>query len=337
MVEAGQTRVGTNNFMAGASSGDINALVLPQLRTFAGYHTWLAVRVATGEVLNGLLSANPNWLAYPSAPSATATIYRVRESKNGPIPQVGYLISPHDRRAKFYGGQTFSPGTPVIGETLAMSVGSGYLSAGPFSAFERTVSFREVEGLEPSPGFYRGDTAYISSAASYRWLWRVLRLDGSVDTWFDNRGDESSAVLGLATDGKDLVWHRTEGCKRATPCTSATLYTSAHPAPGVQPVPRRLRTEYPYVFKLVVGCGYVAATGGFADYRSMLRVTRLRDGVSFLRQKTETSAYNYQQPIAVSCDHVYFTRVDQIEPDQPPRTNLVRIRLDALGPEIAPD
>jgi len=338
VVEPGQTNVGTNASLRGATAHDLDKLVVPQSRTFGGYYTLLAVKVATGEVLNGLLYASPDWFVYPSAPSETATIYRVKEAHPGPIPPVGYLIAPHDLTAKSYGGRTATVSVPIIGETVAMSVGNGYLSEGPFSAFERTVTFREKEGLEPIPSFYRKDTAYISSAVSYRWVWRVLRPGGAVDTWFDNLPDLSSVVLGVATDDKDVVWHQAERCKSGKPCEGATTYTAPYPAAGTKPVGRRLRTEYADIDKLVVGCGHVAATGAYADYVSMLRVTRLSDGVSFVLKKADRMGeFDYQQPIAVSCDHVYFTRVDQIARNEAPRTNLVRIRLDALGPAIPPD
>jgi hypothetical protein len=133
----------------------------------------------------------------------------------------------------------------------------------------------------------------------------------------------------LGTDGTDLVWLDLEGRSTETgPYDTLTIMTAPFTTEPADLVPRRLRTEEGPGFGVshfLVGCGYAARSNGLH-----IRVVRLSDGQSWkLLNGGATWAWNY--PIAVTCTEL-FAMVNV-----GPVARLARVRLDSLGPGIAPD
>jgi hypothetical protein len=75
-----------------------------------------------------------------------------------------------------------------------------------------------------------------------------------------------------------------------------------------------------------VTCGYAARSNGLH-----IRVVRLSDGQSWTLSNATTDPWGWSEPLAVTCTELFATV------HIPGATRLARIRLDALGPGIAPD
>jgi len=335
LVEPGQTEVGVISAYTQATLGVAGGrLLVHQFRRFPNYVTWVLLDALTGSVVNSILMADKDCYAYPASPSATASAYRASKASEAgrDDAKYGFLIAPNDPSAKTYGGPLTLRSSVAVGDTLAAETATGnVLWQGPFSNHRATALVREPDGLQPLLSFYRGDTAYIESYEGDRYVWRVARPGLPIDTWFDN-GQTPMGDHFLATDDVDVAWIHKERCSGSN-CAVASLFVAKHPSAGARPVARRLHADVPNGgHRLALGCGYVAARAAYADYRTQLRVTRISDGVSFLRRNEADPRWNYIQPLGVTCDHVYFIRNDPGV-----KYNVVRFRLDALGPPIPPE
>lgn len=335
-VEAGQTGAGTMSSFWNPTPPIAGRFLVPQMRMFATHYTWVVVDVATGEPQNALMAASPAWVANATWPSATATLYRVGEYGT-PGPVRGYLVAPHDPASPRFVG-TFGSGTSfVVGDSLLGQQVAGAVFQGPWSN-PRAQRLIADPVLQPLLSFYRGDTAYLETTGGVnRYIHQVARPGAALETWFDNAQNLYAYESNLATDDTDLTWVHHEGCTTtsAKSCSSHDVYVAKVPLPGARPIGRRVRSSSLLFPDTTVGCGYIAASGGYADYHSELRVIRIADGVSFLRRQMDaTKEYGYTNPLAVTCEHVYVIRSPR-RADQLP--NVVRVRLDALGPGIPPD
>jgi hypothetical protein len=336
MVEPGQTGAGTMSSFSEHSPG-VGRFVLPQMRMFDNHLTWVVVDVATGEPQNALMSASPAWVANPTWPSATGTLYRVAQYGD-PGPVEGYLIAPHDPTLpRFSGAHTTASGTSLtLAGTLLGQTVVGAVFQGPWSN-PRAQRLAADPVLQPLLRFYRGDTAYLDTTGGNRHVHQVARPGAPLETWFDNAQNPYAYETSLAVDETDVTWVRHEGCTTtsARSCTAHDVYVAKVPPPGSRPVGRRLRSSGLLFPDTTLGCSYIASAGEYADYLSELWVTRVSDGVSFRRRQMAGSNENgYTSPVAVTCEHVYVVRSPR-RADQLP--NLVRIRLDALGAPIPPD
>lgn len=335
-VEPGQTGAGTMSDFSNFTPPPVGRFFLPQMRMFGTHYTWVVVDVTTGAPLNALMAASPAWVANPSWPSATGTFYRVGQYGT-PGPVTGYVIAPHDPSLPRFVG-TFDSGTSfVLGDSLLGQEVIGAVFQGPWSN-PRAQRLLADPRLQPLIMFYRGDTAYLETTGGVnRRIYQIARPGAALETWFDNAQNLYAYESNLATDGTDLTWVHYEGCttSSAKSCSSHDVYVAKVPSPGSRPVGRRVRSSSLLFPDTTVGCGHIAASGTNKDYHSELRVIRIADGVSFLRRQMDASKeYGYTTPLAITCEHVYVIRSPQ-KADQLP--NVVRIRLDALGPGIPPD
>lgn len=335
-VEPGQTGAGTMSSFSNLTPPSAGRFLVPQTRKFESHLTWVIVDVVTGESQNALMAASPAWVANPIWPSATGTLYRVGEYGT-PGPVRGYLVAPHDPASPRFVGTFGSGASFVLGDSLLGQQLAGAVFQGPWSN-PRAQRLLADPVLQPLIMFYRGDTAYLETTGGVnRYIHQVARPGAPLETWFDNAQNLYAYESNLATDDSDVAWAHHEGCTTTDPrsCSAHDIYVGEVPVSGFRPVGRRLRSTsvlFPY---LTLGCGYVAASGGYADYHSELRVIRMADGVSFLRRQMDATKENgYTTPLAVTCEHVYVIRSPR-KADQLP--NVVRIRLDALGPAIPPD
>jgi hypothetical protein len=136
----------------------------------------------------------------------------------------------------------------------------------------------------------------------------------------------------LGTDGQDLVWIEARGRKSGglTPFDTYDIMTAPYTTEPSAVVPRRLRSEVGPSFgttPFIVGCGHAVRSTGFH-----LRIVRLSDGRSWTLDE-RTKPWLWSTPLALTCTEL-FTRV-AINGENQPR--LARVRLDSLGPGIAPD
>jgi len=134
----------------------------------------------------------------------------------------------------------------------------------------------------------------------------------------------------LGSDGKDLVWLDAQGRTTDTgPYDTLTITTAPFTTEPSQLVPRRLRTEQGPGFgasHFQVGCGYAARSNG-----QHIRVVRLSDGQSWILSNALTDPWGWSEPLALTCTELFATVLDSGV------TRLARVRLDSLGPGIAPD
>lgn len=337
-VEPGQTGAGTMSSFSNFTPPSGGRFLLPQMRMFATHYTWVVVDVATGEPQNALMAASQAWVANATWPSSTGSLYTIGEYGD-PGPITGYVIAPHDPSLPRLGGSypTASGDSFVLGDSVIGRIVAGAVFQGPWSNPKAQRLIADPV-LQPLLSFYRGDTAYLeTTGGANRRIYQVARPRAALETWFDNAQNLTTYESNLATDGTDLTWVHYEGCTTTNPksCSLHDVHVAKMPPPGARPTGHRLRSSSLLFPDTTVGCGYIAASGGYADYLSELRVIRIADGVSFLRRQLDASKENgYTTPLAVTCEHVYVIRGPR-KPDQLP--NVVRIRLDALGAAIPPD
>jgi hypothetical protein len=146
--------------------------------------------------------------------------------------------------------------------------------------------------------------------------------------------DYTHVAGSFGTDGVDMVWSEGRKQSASDPKFAGTIMTAPFTTDpqGVQP--RRLRsfTEQIGAHTFAVGCGYAVNIW----YNDAI-VVRLSDGVSWMLPSTLgvpfTSPANttYEDPIGITCDEVFiFGEYGGVR-------NIVRIRLDSLGPGTPPD
>lgn len=133
--------------------------------------------------------------------------------------------------------------------------------------------------------------------------------------------DSTSTADDFGTDGTDMVWLQAHGPHDANQWDTIDIMTAPYPA-GVDS-PRRLRSEQtpPGDRPFVVGCGY-AARQESDSLGDGIRIVRIADGRSW---RLGTQPESLDAPLAIDCNEV-FVNVGDLD------SNLVRIRLDSLGP-----
>lgn len=180
------------------------------------------------------------------------------------------------------------------------------------------------------------DAIFFDSSYSTNMLKeQVWTQDAGVSDLVSYSPDTSQAAASLGTDGHDLVWlHGSgrDGGNGPYPVDSIMTSTYTTTASGLNP--RRLRSEGPCIGGIadqsIVGCGYaLRSTCAFLPSGGLL-VVRLSDGRSWPLVSNNTP-WAYVDPIAITCDEL-FAVVSENNVG-----NIVRVRLDSLGPGLAPD
>ena len=142
-------------------------------------------------------------------------------------------------------------------------------------------------------------------------------------------GDTSKGAGNIGTDGTHLVWTNGENRPPGEPIyptrsIMAAPYTTNPDA--LQPT--RLRSELSGAMgtnDFAVGCGYA---GHEAALPGNLLIVRIADGVSWVLPQAPD--WYWGRVLGFTCEEVFVT-VGY------PKTNILRIRLDSLGPGIPPD
>jgi hypothetical protein len=139
-------------------------------------------------------------------------------------------------------------------------------------------------------------------------------------------GDPTKSAGGLGTDGVDMVWSQGSKQSASDPNFTGSVMTAPYTTDPQAVQPRRLRsyTKQIGLYGWSVGCGYAANT-----YNVDTIIVRLSDGVSWLLP--ETSTMEFADPIGITCDEVFIYGL------YGGVTNIIRVRLDSLGPGTPPD
>lgn len=155
-------------------------------------------------------------------------------------------------------------------------------------------------------------------------------------------GDTSRATGNFGTDGHDMVWTYIETKQNSAGELTKTF--SAMTAPyttspeTAQTGARRLRSDdgvsqFPYS----VGCGYAARP----DAQRSLRIVRLSDGVSWTVARAQ-EGYYFWRSLGFACkadgsEPEVVALVVGTQPEWRMSSNVVRIKISALGPGVQPD
>ena len=150
--------------------------------------------------------------------------------------------------------------------------------------------------------------------------------------------DFDQGAYNIGTDGKDMVWtHGTnhedgEGVYLTKSVMTAPFTTDPAELERTQ---RRLRSDpaYGYGLNFRLGCGYAVHDAGRSN--GML-IVRLSDGVSWLIPYRPDRNFEMDFPHGITCDELFVGALYE-KADGKREQNIFRIRLDSLGPGIAPD
>ncbi|MDB4938349.1 MAG: hypothetical protein JWP87_5321, partial [Labilithrix sp.] len=88
-----------------------------------------------------------------------------------------------------------------------------------------------------------------------------------------------------------------------------------------------------------VGCGYatreneVKRDGGYLPGTTIIR---LSDGYGWHLPDGPGVDWGWRRPLAITCDEVFVLVAERPTPTAPARTNIVRVRIDSLGPPMPP-
>ncbi len=192
---------------------------------------------------------------------------------------------------------------------------------------------KDPEGLTASQLLASGD--------SFFWTTQQVYVAG-INSWnaIDGArpfiryiGDATRGAGNLGTDGASLVWSYGEGKKPTDENyehPTRSIMSAPFTTDPAKLAPKRLRSDPSVAIggqPFRVACGR-AAHGGKTQ---PVVVVRLSDGVSWLFAPDAVPGFYADAVLGITCDHVYLFG------EFGGRWNIARIRLDSLGPGLAPD
>lgn len=260
---------------------------------------------------------------------------------------VGRRLPPHGERRRAWRQELSRGGRSGFGEKSPASAHTPYAS--PFAILDLTAGFTfdqyswadgarlpslwsaaQDNGLQQGiPVFANGAAFWPSSNLRYHEVKVYTPTQGVRDLL--SAGMVTTRGFGdLGTDGKDMVWIDAQGRTTDTgPFDTYTITTAPFTTNPAQLVPRRLRTEGGPSFDVThfyVGGGYAARSNGLH-----IRVVRLVDGQSWTLDNDIAAPWGWNYPIAITSTELFaMVNVAGV-------ARLARVRLDSLGPGIAPD
>ncbi len=201
----------------------------------------------------------------------------------------------------------------------------------------------EDGGLLYSGYFFHGDDLFWNGDSSSRTALKVWTKARGTQTLVGWPGDATRGADGLGTDGVDMVWTEAFGRTGGTTSDYANYETwtakyTTDPS-ALAATKRRVRSAgvASYSEQYVLGCGYAAiAIAPRFDWGAApgFRVIRLSDGVSWTaisHSQEQREDFFTVRPAAITCDEVFLRGVAA------GHSQVVRIRIDSLGPGTPPD
>jgi hypothetical protein len=146
--------------------------------------------------------------------------------------------------------------------------------------------------------------------------------------------DPEHEAVDIGTDGTDMVWIESSGARDGGladwPVIDIMTAKYTTDAATVASQKRRVRSELGSTgaSPFIVGCGYAARAASSRQLGTGIRLVRLADGRSWWFGGTLIDA---TEPIAITCSELFMNANDRSN------TDVVRIRIDSLGPGDAPD
>jgi hypothetical protein len=183
-------------------------------------------------------------------------------------------------------------------------------------------------GAAPGGYGYVGDTVFWNTNAGTYFSENAWTSAGGTKPVLGFGADLTRGAYDFGTDGKDMAWHEGTGLTSVTKSAAhVDIMTAPYATSAASVVKRRLRSEYVsgnYGNPFTVGCGYAASgIASDADGRVGLRIIRLLDGVSWTLVLPGTSAFQWQEPLAITCKEIFVSVTV-------PAKQVVRLRLDSL-------
>ncbi len=145
-------------------------------------------------------------------------------------------------------------------------------------------------------------------------------------------GDTSQGAANVGTDGVDIVWTYGEGKGPGEfVYPKLSIMTAPFTTDASKLQAKRLRSDpYPsvgtYISAFSVGCGYA---GHISLPGYSVIIVRLTDGQSW--QLDPTTTFGYKSLLGFTCEEAFLLAVHD------GLTTIARVRLDSLGPGLAPD
>ena len=179
--------------------------------------------------------------------------------------------------------------------------------------------------------FFGGSAFFFAADSDTVNKEKILKADGGVTDFiaFGNSATEGSGDLG--TDGTDMVWLYGSGAQPSAGLyPTVSIMTAPYTTNPAVITPRRLRSEIANGFGVspfLVGCGYAVRNTEQGE-----RIVRISDGVSWMLP--QSSSWNWQSVVAITCDEIF---ANALAKGANAHVNLVRVRLDSLGPGTAAD
>lgn len=216
------------------------------------------------------------------------------------------------------------------------------LSWSDASVLKKIWSSSDDNGLAQNYQFFHGDTLFWASDSDAINKQKVYTAAAGVKDFLSFGDDTSKGVADLGTDGTHLVW--VEGVGRLAPTgvfPKVAAFVSPFTTDPALIQKRVLRTDltgYPFgTSPFVVGCGYAARAGemtlggAFANGTLIIRVA---DGYAWRLPDGPNDDWGWRTPLAITCDEIFIKVDEKPTPTAKPRFNVVRVRLDSLGPPL---
>lgn len=202
---------------------------------------------------------------------------------------------------------------------------------------------KDIEGLAPHNVGGVGANVFFRAGGGAVSAVMVWKETEGVQSLVRYPGDPTRAAANFGTDGADMVWTYGEGQGTETLKWTRSIMTaplSTNPD-TVANTARRLRSD-PGQFMVdgfVVGCGHAARQVSDTNYAEPekstqdLLIVRLADGVSWrVKMPPLSEGAGFMSALGLTCDEVFANAHFTGTPGA-----IVRIRLDSLGPGMAPD
>ncbi|CAN5364164.1 hypothetical protein BH09MYX1_BH09MYX1_10060 [soil metagenome] len=167
---------------------------------------------------------------------------------------------------------------------------------------------------------------------------RVWTEDGGGRDFISYGNDPSQGASDFGTDGEDMVWNycsdRYDG---GITFPKNDVMTAPFTTDPTLLVPRRLRSDGTQfgTTPFVVGCGFAAHASTVVPGETGLLLVRLSDGRSWTLT-TPSGPWIWTEAIALTCTEL-FALVRTKAPVSGTTFTVARVRLDSLGPGLAPD
>jgi len=220
------------------------------------------------------------------------------------------------------------------GEAPAQRITVFPLDSAP--SFELASKSADPDGLAPDRPTLLGDTAVFGVGNLTQqgiMAYDPVQKTHALIRWY---GDTKQGAYNVGTDGKDLVWtYGQDHPAGEGTYPTRSIWTSPFTTDPKQIQGKRLRSDPQSAFDVnfVVGCGYAAHALHKTDG---LLVVRLSDGVSWI-VPNYPDTLSWQDAIGMTCEEVFATVSVVPVPGTEVVYSIARVRLDSLGPGIAPD